>query len=57
MQFSTLKTAFLFKLNYMKINTNRIVAVWLLRLILGFIFMMQGYGKVFTWGMDNVINA
>lgn len=57
MQFSRLKTAFLFKLNDMKINSNRIIAVWLLRLILGFIFMMQGYGKVFTWGMENVINA
>ncbi len=57
MQFSRLKTAFLFKIYYMKINTNRVVAVWLLRLILGFIFMMQGYGKVFTWGMENVINA
>lgn len=57
MQFSTEKTAFLFKIYYMKINTNRVVAVWLLRLILGFIFLMQGYGKVFTLGLENVINA
>ena len=38
-------------------NNNRVIAVFLLRLILGFIFLMQGYGKVFTWGMENVINA
>ncbi len=25
-----------------------------LRLILGFIFLMQGFGKVFTWGVENV---
>lgn len=39
------------------IHLNKIVAVLTLRLILGFIFLMQGFGKVFTWGMDNVINA
>ncbi|GGW73172.1 putative membrane protein YphA (DoxX/SURF4 family) [Winogradskyella epiphytica] len=39
------------------IHLNKIVAVLTLRMILGFIFLMQGFGKVFTWGMDNVINA
>ena len=26
------------------------------RLLLGLIFLMQGYGKVFTWGVSNVYN-
>ncbi|NER14276.1 DoxX family membrane protein [Leptobacterium flavescens] len=26
------------------------------RLLLGVIFLMQGYGKVFTWGVSNVYN-
>jgi uncharacterized membrane protein YphA (DoxX/SURF4 family) len=33
---------------------NKIVAVTTVRLILGFIFLMQGFGKVFTWAVDNV---
>ena len=41
MQFSTEKTAFLFQINYMKLNTDRVVAVWFLRLILGFIFLIS----------------
>ncbi|MEM7549714.1 MAG: DoxX family protein [Bacteroidota bacterium] len=28
----------------------------IIRLVLGLIFLMQGYGKVFTWGIDNVYN-
>lgn len=38
-------------------NRNRIIAVTTLRLVLGFIFLMQGFGKVFTWGIDNVYHA
>lgn len=26
-------------------------------MLLGFIFLMQGFGKIFSWGMENVINA
>jgi len=35
---------------------NKSIAVLTLRLILGFIFLMQGFGKVFTWGVENVYN-
>lgn len=35
-------------------NTNKAVATLTIRLLLGFIFLMQGYGKVFTYGMDMV---
>lgn len=35
-------------------NLNKHIAVLTLRLILGFIFLMQGFGKVFTWGVENV---
>lgn len=38
-------------------NLNKTVAVFTVRIILGLIFLMQGFGKVFTWGMENVINA
>ena len=37
-------------------NVNRTMAVLTVRLILGFIFLMQGFGKVFTWGVENVYN-
>ena len=37
-------------------NLNKSIAVLTLRLILGFIFLMQGFGKVFTWGVENVYN-
>ena len=33
---------------------NRNIGMLTLRLILGFIFLMQGYGKIFTWGVDNL---
>jgi len=36
---------------------NRPIAVLTTRLILGFIFFMQGFGKVFTWGVENVYKA
>ncbi|RXJ44280.1 DoxX family protein [Gelidibacter gilvus] len=38
-------------------NLNKTVSTLTVRLILGLIFLMQGFGKIFTWGMDNVINA
>jgi len=33
---------------------NKIIGVFILRVLLGLIFMMQGFGKVFTWGLENV---
>jgi len=36
--------------------TNQTVAVTLIRLLLGLIFLMQGYGKVFTYGVENLYN-
>lgn len=35
-------------------DRNRSIALLTLRLILGFIFLMQGYGKVFSWGVENL---
>lgn len=35
---------------------NQQIAVLTLRLLLGFIFLMQGYGKVFTYTVDNIYN-
>lgn len=35
-------------------HTNRTVAVTLIRVMLGLIFLMQGYGKVFTYGVENL---
>ncbi len=37
-------------------NLNKSLAVLLIRLILGLIFLMQGIGKVFTWGVEKVYN-
>jgi len=37
-------------------RTNQTVAVTLIRLLLGLIFLMQGYGKVFTYGVENLYN-
>jgi len=37
-------------------DRNRSVAVLTTRLLLGFIFLMQGYGKVFTWGIEKLNN-
>lgn len=39
------------------IELNKVDSVFTVRMILGLIFLMQGFGKVFTWGMENVINA
>lgn len=36
---------------------NRSVLLFTIRVILGLIFLMAGYGKIFTWGMDNVYNS
>jgi putative oxidoreductase len=33
---------------------NRAFAIFFLRALLGIIFLMQGFGKVFTWGVNNV---
>lgn len=33
---------------------NKQIAILLIRLLLGSIFFFQGYGKVFTYGLDNV---
>ncbi|PCJ28330.1 MAG: hypothetical protein COA97_01475 [Flavobacteriales bacterium] len=38
------------------INLNRKIGVLTLRLLLGFIILMQGFGKVFTWGVENLYN-
>ena len=35
-------------------NRNRNIAVLTTRLLLGLIFLMQGYGKVFTWGIEKL---
>lgn len=35
-------------------QTNRAIGTLLLRTLLGLIFLMQGYGKVFNWGVANV---
>jgi len=43
-------------INENNMNLNRSIAVLTIRLILGFVFLMQGYGKVFTWGVENVYN-
>ena len=40
----------------MSMNANRTIAVLTARLLLGFIFLMQGYGKVFTWGIEKLYN-
>ncbi len=37
-------------------NLNRVIALLTIRLILGLILLMQGFGKVFTWGVDNLYN-
>lgn len=34
-------------------SKNKIAAYFFSRVLLGFIFLMQGFGKVFTWGIDN----
>ena len=36
---------------------NRGIGLLIARLLLGLIFFFQGYGKVFTWGVDEVYNS
>ncbi len=36
---------------------NKAMSSFFVRIILGLIFLMQGFGKVFTWGLDKVYNA
>jgi len=36
---------------------NRSFAILTLRLVLGFVFLMQGFGKVFTMGIENIFNS
>ncbi len=38
-------------------ENRRACGIFLLRTLLGLIFLMQGYGKVFTWGMDGVYQS
>lgn len=35
-------------------DLNRTVGITLIRLLAGLVFFLQGYAKVFTWGLDNV---
>lgn len=35
-------------------NLNTSIAVLSVRLVLGLIFFMQGFGKVFTWGVESL---
>jgi len=37
-------------------NTNKRIALLTIRLLLGFIFFFQGFGKIFKFGVDNVYN-
>lgn len=37
-----------------KESLNKSIAVLTIRLVLGLIFLLQGYGKVFKFGVDNV---
>ena len=38
-------------------ESNRTAALVSIRLILGLIFFFQGYGKVFSWGVENIYNS
>jgi len=37
-----------------QVNLNKSIAILTLRLILGFIFFLQGFHKVFDWGVENL---
>jgi uncharacterized membrane protein YphA (DoxX/SURF4 family) len=39
----------------MNINRNTTIATFTIRLLLGIIFFMQGYGKIFTWGVEPLL--
>ncbi|MCI4671400.1 MAG: DoxX family protein [Bacteroidia bacterium] len=36
---------------------NRAVGVWIMRMVLGLIFFMQGYGKIFTIGIEQLYES
>ena len=38
-------------------TTNRNIALLTLRLLLGFIFLMQGWGKVYSIGVENIYQS
>ena len=38
-------------------NSNRAVALLSIRLILGLIFFFQGFGKIFSWGVENIYES
>lgn len=38
-------------------NSNRAVALLSIRLVLGLIFFFQGYGKIFSWGIENIYES
>lgn len=38
-------------------DTNRSVALLFMRLLLGIIFLLQGFGKVFSIGVDDLYNS
>lgn len=38
-------------------SVNRSIGVLLIRWILGLIFLMQGFGKVFNWGVENIYSS
>lgn len=40
-----------------KTSLNRFVGVLILRVLLGLIFLMQGYGKVFKFGVSNIYSG
>ena len=40
-----------------KTVNNRYAAVLILRVLLGLIFLMQGFGKVFNFGIENMYNS
>ncbi len=41
----------------LKANVNTAFALLILRGFLGLVFLMQGYGKVFTWGVEGVYQS
>ncbi len=41
----------------LKTNTNTAFALLILRGFLGLVFLMQGYGKIFTWGVEGVYKS
>ena len=40
-----------------QVSRNRIAALFFMRVLLGLIFLMQGYGKVFKWTINGVYES